>query len=115
LATLRWLEPAVKEEVEKMPIVIDIMENQIIGPAIRKGLEMGREEGREKGREEGRQEGREEGLAEGEQRLLRRQIEKRFGPISDWAIAKLASLPIAEIEVLGEGIFDAPSLESLLK
>ena len=99
LAGLRQLGQTVKEEVEKMPIVIDLMENDIIGPAIRQGLEKGREEGR----------------AAGEQHLLRRLIEKRFGSIPDWANAKLASLTVAEIETIGERIFDAPTVESLLK
>ena len=106
LAGLRRLGQTVKEEVEKMPIIIDLMENDIIGPAIRQGLEKGREEGREKGREEGR--------VEGERRLLRRQIEKRFGTIPDWADAKLSTLSVVEIEALGERIFDTPSVDSLL-
>lgn len=94
-----------------MPIIIDVMENDIIGPAIRKGLEQGREQGLEQGLEQGR----EQGLKLGEQKLLRRQIEKRFGPLPEWADAHLACLSIHEIEALGERIFDVPSIESLLK
>ena len=41
VAGLRRLGQTVKEEVRKMPIVVDIMENDIIGPAIRQGLEQG--------------------------------------------------------------------------
>ena len=106
LAGLRRLEPMVQEEVQKMPIIIDLMENQIIGPAIRKGLEQGLQEGRQKGRQEGRQ--------EGEQRFLRLLMEKRFGPLPSWAAAKLSTLSIGEIEALGERIFDATTLEDLL-
>ena len=107
LAGLRRLGPIVNEEVRKMPIIVDLMENDIIGPAIRKGLEKGLEQGLEQGRVEGR--------AAGEQQLLRRMIEKRFGTIPDWANAKLTSMSIGEIEALGERIFDATSIESLLK
>ena len=86
-----------------MPLVIDIMENQIIGPAIRKGLA------------EGLEKGRKEGLEQGEQKLLRQQMKKRFGPIPEWADAKLSSLPIDGIEALGDRIFDVSTLEDLLK
>ena len=103
LAGLRRLEQTVTEEVEKMPLVIDIMENQIIGPAIRKGLA------------EGLEKGRKEGLEQGEQKLLRQQMKKRFGPIPEWADAKLSTLPIATIEALGDRIFDVSTLEDLLK
>ena len=99
LAGLRRLGETVREEVQKMPLIIDLMENDIIGPAIRQGLAQGLATGR----------------AEGEQRLLRLQIEKRFGPIPEWANARLASLSVTEIEALGERIFDASSIETLLK
>ena len=106
LAGLRRLAQTVNEEVQKMPLIIDLMENDLLGPAIRKGIEEGLAQGLEKGREEGR--------AAGEQLLLRRLIEKRFGPLPDWAGAKLASLSVAEIEPLAERMFDAASLDSLL-
>lgn len=107
LAGLRRLEPMVQEEVKRMPIIIDLMENQIIGPAIRKGLEQGLQEGHQKGRQEGRQ--------EGEGHLLRLVVQKRFGTLPDWASAKLAGLSIAEIETVGERIFEAATLEDLLR
>ena len=102
LAGLRRLAQTVNEEVQKMPLIIDLMENDLLGPVMLKGMEKGREEGREEGR------------AQGEQILMRHLIEKRFGPLPDWADARLASLSVAEIELLAERIFDAPSLESLL-
>ena len=102
LAGLRRLAQTVKEEVQKMPLIIDLMENDLLGPAIRQGIAQGREEGREEGR------------AEGEHLLLSRLIEKRFGPLPKWATAKLGALSLSEIEVLAERLFDAPSLDSLL-
>ncbi|MBY0506877.1 MAG: DUF4351 domain-containing protein [Bryobacteraceae bacterium] len=78
--------------------MIDIMENQIIGPAFRSG----------------RQEGLQEGRQEGELRILRIQMEKRFGPLPAWAQTKLATLASAELERLGERIFEATTLEDLL-
>ena len=106
LSGLRRLEETVREEVRKMPIIIDVMENEIIGPAIRSGIQQGLEQGKK--------EGKKEGMAEGEQRLLRLVIEKRFGPIPAWATHKLATLTIPEIETLCQRIFDAPTLEALL-
>ena len=102
LSGLRRLEETVREEVGKMPIIIDLMENEIIGPAIRRGLEQGLEQGQK------------QGLEQGEQRLLRLVIEKRFGPIPAWANDKLTTLTTAEMETLCQRIFDAPTLEALL-
>ena len=49
LTGLRRLGDIARGEIEKMPLVIDILENTIIGPAIRKGLEEGRREGIQEG------------------------------------------------------------------
>ena len=82
-----------------MPVYIDYEENEILGPIIRKRKEEGRQEGRQ----------------EGELAILRRQLEKRFGPMPDWATAKLATQSSAELEELSERVLDAPNLEDLLK
>lgn len=87
LSGLRRLELTVKEEVEKVPILKDILEHKIIGGAVR----------------------------DGEQRLLTHLIEKRFGPLPDWANTKLAGLSIPEIEAISDRIFDAANLEDLLR
>jgi predicted transposase YdaD len=58
---------------------IDVMQNQVLGPAIRQGIEQGRLEGR--------QEGRQEGIAYALQAVLK----ARFGPLPDWALAKIAN------------------------
>ena len=55
LAGLRRFAKAVEQEARKMPIHIDILENEVLGPVFKKGLQ------------------------EGELTILRRQIEKRFG------------------------------------
>ncbi len=116
-----------------MPILLDIMDHEVIGPAIRKGLEQGRQEGRLEGRQEGRLEGRQEGRLEGRQEgrlegrqegrqeafreacqnLVRRLLEKRFGEIPVWAEARLAELSAAELEELAVRIFDTSHLEEL--
>ena len=93
-----------------MPIHIDILENEVLGPVYKRGLEQGRQEGLQEARLEARQ----EGLREGELAMLRRQIEIRFGALPDWAAEKLAALPVSELEALCERLLDAGSVEELL-
>jgi hypothetical protein len=63
----------------------------------------------------GKQEGKLEGKLEGELTLLRRQIEKRFGAIPDWAEERLTSRTATELEELGVRMLDARTLEDLLQ
>jgi hypothetical protein len=86
-AGLRRLVKAVRMEIRKMPVFIDIFDNEVIGPAFQRG----------------------------ELTILRRQIEKRFGAIPDWAEERLANWPARDLEDLGVRMLDAQSLEELLK
>jgi len=119
LAGLRHLSQIVERETRNMPIDLDIRDHEVLGPmfieAEQKGLQKGRQEGRQKGRQEGRQEGRQQGRQEGELIVLRRQIEKRFGPLPGWAAEKLAALPVSGLEDLSERVLDAASVEELLR
>ena len=78
-------------EVEKMPIYIDLMENEALAPFLIKKFQ------------------------EGELTILRRQIEKRFGTLPSWASEKLSALQGPELEDLSERVLDARSLDELLK
>jgi len=60
------------------------------------------------------QQERQEGRQEGELTVLRRLIEKRFGPLPIWAAEKLAALPPPQLEDLSERVLDAKSAEELL-
>jgi hypothetical protein len=55
------------------------------------------------------------GLQKGELTVLRRLIEKRFGPMPAWASDKLAALSVSELEDLSERVLEAKSVEELLK
>src|SRR5207244_1221381 len=90
LAGLRHLEDTVEQEARKMPIHIDIMENKVLGREYKRGLQ------------------------EGELKVLRRQIEKRFGPIPSWAEERLQTRSMTEIEDLIVRVLDAQSIEDLL-
>ncbi len=59
LSGLRKLESTIRTELETMPIEEAIMDHEIIGPAIRQGLQQGKQE---------------ESLY-----MVRRLLEKRFG------------------------------------
>jgi hypothetical protein len=115
ISGLRRLGPIIEEEAQKMPILNDIMDHEVIGPAIRKGLEQGRLEGRQEGRLEGRQEGRQEAFQEASQKTVRRFLEKRFGVIPPWAEARLAKLSVSELDDLALRIFDTSHLEELFQ
>jgi hypothetical protein len=99
LAGLRRLAKTVEQEARKMPIHIDILENEVLGPVFRKGL----------------QEGLQKGLQQGELSILRRLIEKRFGALPSWAGEKLAALSASELEDLSVRVLDAKNVEELLK
>lgn len=107
LAGLRQLTDAIEQEVRTVPIEIDYLENPVVARYYQRGQEKGRQEGREAGREAGRQ--------EGELILLRRLLEKRFGPLPAWADGKLASRTLSELEELSLRLLDAATLEDLLK
>jgi len=86
-----------------MPVYIDLLENKVLGPAFKRGLE------------EGELKGKLEGELEGELKILRRQIEKRFGPIPKWAAEQLAARSAAELEELSVRILDVTNIEDLLR
>ncbi len=72
-----------------MPILNDILDHDLLGPAILQG------------RQEGRQE------------VLRRMLQKRFGQIPDWVETRLTSLPAADLDELGVRLLDAAAFEDL--
>ncbi|MBF0425726.1 MAG: Rpn family recombination-promoting nuclease/putative transposase [Magnetococcales bacterium] len=85
-------------------------------------VDLAREEGRQEGREEGRQEGRQEGIQIGKQEgrlegkadLLLRQLRQRFGPrLPGWVEARIAAADAATIELWGDRVLTASSLEEL--
>jgi len=90
LAGLRHLREIIQEETKTMPILDDIMDHDILGPAIRQGRR------------------------EGEQTVVIRQIEKRFGPVPAWARQRLEAMSAPEVEETALRLLDALSLEELL-
>jgi hypothetical protein len=57
--------------------------------------------------------GRVEGRVEGESRLLKRQLERRFGPLPEWVSVRLGSAKEDELETWSEAVLTAPTLEAV--
>ena len=88
-----------------MPVLNDILDHEVIGPAILQG--------RREGREEGRQEGRQEGLIEASQKMLRLMLEQRFGTLPQWVDARLADSSVSQLDDMAVRILQAASLDDL--
>jgi hypothetical protein len=111
VAGLRGWESVVEREAKSVPVVIDIMANKVLGRERRKGIEQGLERGLERGMKKGLSEGQ----LKGELTILRRQLEKKFGPIPAWADERLSKATVPEIEELAVRLLDAATLDELLK
>jgi hypothetical protein len=74
-----------------MPILNDIMDNEVIGPARRQGKE------------------------EGERQIVLSLIAKRFGPLSAAARKRIDAIPASKLERIALRLLDARSLDQLLK
>ncbi|MEO5341173.1 MAG: DUF4351 domain-containing protein [Magnetococcus sp. MYC-9] len=62
-----------------------------------------------------KQEGRQEGLCDGEVRTLLRQMHRRFGPVPDWAQARIANASVDLLDAWADKILDANTLESVFQ
>jgi hypothetical protein len=91
LAGLRHLWATVEREIRNMPIDLDIRDHEFLGPIII------------------------EAEQKGALTVLRRLIQKRFGPLPGWAGERLAALPASQLEDLSERVLDAKSVEELLR
>ena len=99
LSGLRKLSAIVREEARQMPILTSILDHEVIGPAIKQGIEQGMQQG----------------IQQGEMTVLRRQMEKRFGALPDWAEQHLSQLSTPELDDLSLRILDARTLNELLE
>ncbi len=88
-----------------MPVLDDLMDNEIFAREYRKGVMAGIEEGIEKGIEQG--------IGKGEAKLLHRLILRRFKRIPKWAEAQLAASTPEQIEKWGLRLLDAPTLRGV--
>jgi predicted transposase YdaD len=115
LSGLRGLEVAITEEAQHMPVLNNILDHQVIGPAIKQGRQEGLQEGLQQGRQEGRQEGLQQGQQQGALAVLRKQIEKRFGSLPASMEEHLAALTEPELETVSIRVLDAKSIDDLFE
>ena len=102
LSGILGMEAAVKCKLREVGM-IDVMENKILGPAIRKGLAQGLAQGRE------------EGLKQGKQELLRKLLLAKFGPLPGWASRRLKSASAEELDSWAGRILTSPTPEDTLR
>jgi hypothetical protein len=94
LAGLRKLGSVIEHEVEKMPILDDIMDHEVLGRERKRGIELGREETRS---------------------LILRLVVERFGTIPPHHQALIDGLSPHQWEKLTSQLLRASSLDQLLK
>jgi hypothetical protein len=95
LAGLRGLEVDVVNEARKyMPFVVDLMENKVFQARYESGLA--------------------EGEARGELKVLRAQLNKRFGELPAWAQERLERASAEQLETWSLKLLDAASLDEAL-
>ena len=99
LSGLRRLGAVIKEESARMPVIIDLMENEFFRDSFFRGKEEGRVEG-----------ARKEAMG-----MLTRQLERRFGPLPEAAAEKLNAADLATLEAWSLRLLDAGSLEEVLE
>ena len=109
IAGLRSLETLIQEEMDQMPILIDIMKNKVLGPPLRKA----RREGRREGIREGIREGTREGTREGERGTVLRLAERRFGPVPPATRQRIQALTEAQLRRAESRLLDARLIEDL--
>ena len=61
------------------------------------------------------QRGMERGMVQGEYKLLKKQMEKRFGPLPESINGRLSQATAAELETWGEAVLTATSLDSIFQ
>ena len=106
VAGLRGLEPLAEREVKRVPVIIDILENKVLGREYKRGLEEGIEKGRKRGIKAGKE--------EGQLLVLRQQLEYRFGTLPTWAEERLKEASAGELKTWAIELLHARSLKKLL-
>jgi predicted transposase YdaD len=94
LARLRSLVPLLERETERMPILEDIMDHEIIGRERKRGMVIGRDEGKRE--------------------VILSQLEERFGKVPALARERVEAMGAQELEAFARRLLKAASLEELL-
>src|SRR5712692_9167771 len=101
LSRLRGFRDLIAAEQRQMPIRI---ESDILDDPWLRDLVLERE-----------RQGEAKGEARGEARMLRTQLERRFGPLPEWALRRLETADTVALENWGLRLIEAASLEEVLQ
>lgn len=71
------------------------------------------QQGVEQGIEQGIEQGVEQGVVQGESKLLKKQLERRFGILPAWVSDKLSSAGEQDLERWGEAVLTEPTLDAV--
>jgi hypothetical protein len=91
----------------RIPAIQDLEE---VRPMLRETVQEWTQQWLEEGRQQGRQEGRQEGRRQGEAQLLTRQLERRFGPLTEADQARIQRADAEELLTWGERLLTARAL-----
>ncbi len=94
LSGMRGFETVVIEERIRMPVTFDIMDNKVLGPAIRQGIA--------------------QGIEQRSREVLRAFLQKRFGALPEWAERTVATCTSDQALELALRTLDAPTIEKVL-
>jgi predicted transposase YdaD len=67
-----------------------------------------------RGESKGKAEGMAEGIAEGMAESLERLLRHRFGPLPDWASARIAAAKLSQLDAWLDAVLDIDGIEELL-
>ncbi|WP_277060841.1 Rpn family recombination-promoting nuclease/putative transposase [Rivihabitans pingtungensis] len=106
------------ESMDMLETNIDRWKEQALAEGREQGMLLGMQQGMQQGIQQGMasgiEQGRQQGLAQGERQLLQRLLDRRFGPLPDWALARLAHADAAQLEAWSEAMLDAAALSEVL-
>ena len=131
LSGLRGLTELVREEAKRMPLSIDIHENEFLDGIYkdarregrqegrRKGLEQGHrkglEQGHRKGLEQGSQEGRLEGRLEAARGMLLDLLEQKFGSVTPATKLRVGSADLEQVTSWSRKVFSAKRIGEVFR
>lgn len=103
------LDQTIQEELQKMPVTIDLLENVMFREAYERAVAKGQLEGIEKGFERGI----EQGIKAERRALFARLIERRFGPLPEPHRDRISLASADDLARWTDRLLDAPSIEAV--
>ncbi|MBM3783625.1 MAG: hypothetical protein FJW30_04650 [Acidobacteria bacterium] len=122
LEAIRRLPRYVRMELNSIGATVDVTKDKVLYRWYLQAVDLGREEGLEEGREQGRESGLEEGLKAGRKsgiatgmvHLLETQLESKFGPLPEWATARIRRATQAQMIRWSKKLLTAGSLAGVI-